>query len=97
MGISDDAWGERVVACVVRQRDEACDAPGLRAFVRARLAPYKVPKEIIFLTDLPKNALGKVVKPLPKTSAGKPAARAFAVEKLRVRAPRKPSGTRSLK
>jgi malonyl-CoA/methylmalonyl-CoA synthetase len=63
VGIADEAWGERVVACVVRRGDGTCDAAGLRAFVRERLAPYKVPKEIVFRDDLPKNALGKVVKP----------------------------------
>ncbi|MBX3261599.1 MAG: AMP-binding protein [Labilithrix sp.] len=63
VGISDEAWGERVVACVVRRGDAACEAADLRAFVRERLAPYKVPKDVVFLAELPKNALGKVVKP----------------------------------
>ncbi|MBX3212062.1 MAG: AMP-binding protein [Labilithrix sp.] len=63
VGLSDDAWGERVVACVVRRGDAACEAADLRAFVRERLAPYKVPKDVVFLAELPKNALGKVVKP----------------------------------
>ncbi|MBX3207187.1 MAG: AMP-binding protein [Labilithrix sp.] len=63
VGIADEAWGERVVACVVRRGDAACEPADLRAFARERLAPYKVPKDVIFLTELPKNALGKVVKP----------------------------------
>lgn len=64
VGVPDDAWGDRVVACVVlRQGAEICDAAALRAFVRSRLAPYKVPKDIVFRADLPRNALGKVVKP----------------------------------
>lgn len=64
VGIPDEAWGERVVACVVRNAtDAACNEAILRAFARERLATYKVPKEVLFLADLPKNALGKVVKP----------------------------------
>jgi malonyl-CoA/methylmalonyl-CoA synthetase len=64
VGVADDAWGDRVVACVVRRDSEiACDEALLRGFVRERLAPYKVPKEVVFLAELPKNALGKVVKP----------------------------------
>lgn len=63
VGIADPAWGDRVVACIVRQSDASCDAAVLRAFVRERLAPYKVPKDVLFLAELPKNALGKVVKP----------------------------------
>ena len=39
------------------------DAAALRAFAKERLAAYKVPKEVVFLDELPKNALGKVVKP----------------------------------
>ncbi len=63
VGVSDPAWGDRVVACVVRRENIDCDAADLRAFVRQRLAPYKIPKDVIFLQELPKNALGKVVKP----------------------------------
>lgn len=63
VGVPDEAWGDRVVACVVRRAGQGCDADGLRAHVRASLAPYKVPKDVIFLEELPKNALGKVVKP----------------------------------
>lgn len=63
IGVPDEAWGERVVACVVRRGDVACEAADLRSFVRERLAPYKVPKDVIFLSELPKNALGKVLKP----------------------------------
>jgi malonyl-CoA/methylmalonyl-CoA synthetase len=65
VGVADEAWGDRVVACVIRRdpSDAPCDEATLRAFVRERLAPYKVPKEIRFVAELPKNALGKVVKP----------------------------------
>ena len=63
VGIADEAWGERVVACVVRRDGQSGDADALRAFARERLAAYKVPKEVRFLDELPKNALGKVVKP----------------------------------
>ncbi len=64
VGVPDEAWGERVVACVVRKGPAAADdAAALRAFAKERLAAYKVPKEVLFLAELPKNALGKVVKP----------------------------------
>jgi len=61
VGLPDEAWGDRVVACVVLR--SPCDADTLRSHVRAKLASYKVPKEVRFVTELPKNALGKVVKP----------------------------------
>lgn len=63
VGVPDEAWGDRVVACVVCRPTHAPDEAALRAFVRERLAPYKVPKNVRFFDALPKNALGKVVKP----------------------------------
>ena len=61
IGIADEAWGDRVVACVVKKAD--CTDAELRAFAREHLAGYKVPKDFVFLDELPKNALGKVLKP----------------------------------
>jgi malonyl-CoA/methylmalonyl-CoA synthetase len=63
VGVPDEAWGERVVACVVARRGQVCDADAIRSFARQRLASYKVPKDVLFLDELPKNALGKVIKP----------------------------------
>lgn len=64
IGVPDEAWGERVVACVVaRPGSGTCDPETLRSFAKERLAAYKVPKEVLLLSELPKNALGKVVKP----------------------------------
>ena len=63
--------GEEVAAFVVTSR--AVSEETLRDHCRASLAPYKVPRGIFFVDDLPKNAMGKVVKPdlaarLPDTS-----------------------------
>ena len=64
VGVPDATWGERVVACVVPRdgRDEECAEDRLRAFVRDRIAAYKVPRQVLIMRDLPRNALGKVVK-----------------------------------
>jgi malonyl-CoA/methylmalonyl-CoA synthetase len=65
VGLPDETWGERVVGAVVARpgREAECDAGALRAFCRERLASYKVPKELHLVPELPKNALGKTVKP----------------------------------
>lgn len=65
VGLPDEAWGERVVAVVVPApgRDEACAPDVLRGWAKERIAPYKVPREVIVASALPRNALGKVVKP----------------------------------
>ena len=65
VGVKDEAWGERVVACVVPRagREEECALEALRAFAKERLASYKVPKQVVIMRELPRNAVGKVVKP----------------------------------
>ena len=60
VGAIDPIWGERVVAFVSRQPGQAVTSEELIAFVAKRLAAYKVPKEVVFLEDLPKSAAGKV-------------------------------------
>ena len=65
VGLPDETWGDRVVAVVVPVpgRAEACAPEVLRAWAKERLAPYQVPREVILVEALPRNALGKVVKP----------------------------------
>jgi len=65
VGLADETWGEIVVACVVPRegREEECAADWLRGFAKERLAPYKVPKRVVLMRELPRNAMGKVVKP----------------------------------
>ncbi|XXY54168.1 AMP-binding protein [Sorangium sp. So ce269] len=65
IGVPDEAWGERVVAVVVPApgREAECAIAPLRAWAKERLAPYKVPRESVVVSSLPRNAMGKVVKP----------------------------------
>lgn len=65
VGLPDDTWGDRVVACVVPRpgQESACAEPLVRAWAKERVAPYKVPKQVLCFHELPRNALGKVVKP----------------------------------
>ena len=66
VGLPDATWGERVVACVVPRpgRGEECAEDALRGFAKERLAPYKVPRTVLLMTELPRNAVGKVMKPV---------------------------------
>jgi len=63
IGRPDERWGEKVVAFVVLKlhQDNLSEAD-LIAHCRARIAPYKTPKEIIFISQLPKLPTGKVEK-----------------------------------
>ncbi len=62
VGLPRGAGGEQVVAAVVMQPDTELDEQALRAFCRERLTPYKVPRRIVAIDELPKSMLGKVLR-----------------------------------
>ncbi|MBM4183073.1 MAG: AMP-binding protein [Gemmatimonadetes bacterium] len=63
VGVADSDWGERVCAAVVTRPNAQLSEAELRAYAKDRLAPYKVPKQILFMPELPRNPMGKVTKP----------------------------------
>jgi malonyl-CoA/methylmalonyl-CoA synthetase len=62
VGLPDETWGDLVVAAIVEKAGWTTSEGELRAWTRERIAPYKVPKRIVVLKELPRNALGKVQK-----------------------------------
>ncbi|AEG51410.1 o-succinylbenzoate--CoA ligase [Sphingobium chlorophenolicum L-1] len=60
IGVPDDKWGEVVKAFVVAAPGVVVDTEELRAWVKGRLAAFKVPKTIEVIDVLPRNAAGKV-------------------------------------
>ena len=63
VGIADDTWGELVAAAVVLQQDQTLDLESLRSWCRDRISSYRVPKKLLVMGSLPRNAMGKVTKP----------------------------------
>jgi long-chain acyl-CoA synthetase len=61
-GIPDDTRGEVVKAWVVLRAGHSATDQDLRAYCRAKLAPYKVPAHVEFRTELPKTMVGKVLR-----------------------------------
>jgi acyl-CoA synthetase (AMP-forming)/AMP-acid ligase II len=61
VGVDDDQFGKRLRAFVVL-RDSSCTEDDLKNWVKDNLARYKVPREIVFIDELPRNATGKVLK-----------------------------------
>ncbi|WP_029458462.1 acyl-CoA synthetase [Dietzia alimentaria] len=75
VGIPDDAWGERVMAVVVRTDGSTLQADELRQWTRERIAHFKAPSEVRFAEELPRTATGKLLKrELRKTYTGTGAA-----------------------
>jgi acyl-CoA synthetase (AMP-forming)/AMP-acid ligase II len=62
VGVADDEFGQRLRAFVVLDDGREASDTQLKDHVRANLARYKVPREIVFLDELPRNATGKVLK-----------------------------------
>jgi malonyl-CoA/methylmalonyl-CoA synthetase len=63
VGVPDDEWGERVCAALVLTKDGEVNLRSLRDWCRERLAPYKIPTRIVTVSELPRNHMGKVLKP----------------------------------
>ncbi|MGA2371676.1 MAG: acyl-CoA synthetase [Candidatus Korobacteraceae bacterium] len=76
VGVPDREWGERVAAAVVLKGEDGLDLPSLRAWAKDFLAPHKLPSRLLVLDALPRNAMGKTVKPaiatLFRTAGGEP-------------------------
>jgi long-chain acyl-CoA synthetase len=62
IGLPDREWGERVIAYMIPQPGKIINKDELKSFLKARLAPFKVPKEFHVVTELPKSPAGKILK-----------------------------------
>jgi malonyl-CoA/methylmalonyl-CoA synthetase len=62
VGVPHPDFGEAVTAVVVKQKGAALDEAAVVAHVKGQLANFKVPKRVVFVDDLPRNAMGKVQK-----------------------------------
>jgi fatty-acyl-CoA synthase len=62
VGLPDDKWIEAVTAFVVLRSGHAVDEATLVALARDHLAPYKLPKKVVFVDSLPRNTAGKLLK-----------------------------------
>ncbi|MCW2954618.1 MAG: AMP-dependent synthetase and ligase [Conexibacter sp.] len=62
LGVEDDEWGQRLKAVVALNAGEEATEHELKGYVKQNLAAYKVPREVEFVEQLPRNATGKIVK-----------------------------------
>jgi malonyl-CoA/methylmalonyl-CoA synthetase len=64
IGVPHADFGEAVVAVVIAKSSDTFDEQRIREFGRQRLASFKLPKRVVAVDDLPRNAMGKVQKNL---------------------------------
>ncbi|MFH1152923.1 MAG: AMP-binding protein [Pseudomonadota bacterium] len=62
IGLPDREYGERVTAYIVPREGHTIDKAELKAYLKARLSPFKVPKEFVVVQTLPKSSTGKLLK-----------------------------------
>jgi malonyl-CoA/methylmalonyl-CoA synthetase len=62
VGVLDDQWGEMVAAAVVAKHGQEIRGENIRQHCKRHLHNWKCPKEILFVKELPRNAMGKVLK-----------------------------------
>ena len=63
VGVEDPEWGDRVCVAAELRENHTLTIDALKAWTKDRLAPYKVPRDLRVVASLPRNAMGKVVKP----------------------------------
>lgn len=62
IGVADDEFGQRLRAFVVARPNASIDEAAIKEHVRTQLARHKVPRDVVFLEEIPRNATGKVLK-----------------------------------
>jgi fatty-acyl-CoA synthase len=62
IGVPDEEFGNRLAAFVVRRDGQELSAEEVCEFVRRNLARFKIPRDVVFLDELPRNPSGKVLK-----------------------------------
>jgi malonyl-CoA/methylmalonyl-CoA synthetase len=71
IGVPHPDFGEAVTAVVVAKPDAALSEPEVIAYLKSRIANFKVPKRVFFVPDLPRNTMGKVQKNVLREQWGK--------------------------
>jgi fatty-acyl-CoA synthase len=62
IGVEDEDFGQRLKAFVVLNEGAELTADEIKAHVKVNLARYKIPRDVVFVDSLPRNATGKILK-----------------------------------
>ncbi len=71
IGVQDEEWGERVRAIVALKEGKTATAEEIMEFCRKRLSSFKKPESVVFVEELPRNSMGKMLKRDLKERFGK--------------------------
>jgi len=62
VGIDDEEMGQRLAAFIVPQPGSSLSTQEVRGYVRSRLARFKIPRDVEFVDEIPRNSMGKVLR-----------------------------------
>jgi fatty-acyl-CoA synthase len=62
VGVDDDDFGKRLRAYIVSAPNAARDAQEIKTYVKTNLARFKVPRDVYFVEELPRNTTGKLLR-----------------------------------
>jgi fatty-acyl-CoA synthase len=62
IGVKDPEFGQRLRACIVKRDGHELTESEVQAFVKENLARFKVPREVVFIDEVPRNPTGKILK-----------------------------------
>jgi fatty-acyl-CoA synthase len=62
LGVEDEKFGQRLRAFVVLRDGVSLSEDEVKGYVKENLANYKVPRDVVFMDELPRNQTGKVLK-----------------------------------
>ncbi|MFC1892918.1 class I adenylate-forming enzyme family protein [Chloroflexota bacterium] len=71
IGVPDEEWGELPKAIIVLKKGESATAEDIMEHCRQKLASYKRPRTVVFVNELPRNPMGKVLKRVLRDQYGK--------------------------
>jgi acyl-CoA synthetase (AMP-forming)/AMP-acid ligase II len=69
VGVDDEEFGQRLKAFVVPRNGNGLTQEAVQEYVKANLARFKVPRDVVFVKELPRNATGKILKRELRTQA----------------------------
>jgi len=72
IGVPDETWGEEPRAVVILKKGEESTEEEIMEYCREHLASFKRPRSVIFVDELPRNPMGKVLKRVLREQYGKP-------------------------
>ena len=71
IGVADEEWGEVPLCVAVLKAGESCTPEELMEYCRAKLASFKRPRSVVFIDELPRNPMGKILKKQLREQHGK--------------------------